>query len=249
MSNVDSEWATGALQAFIHATDQVAYSNRPDSGVVRLGTHQRSADSEAAELAHVAEQILDRVLPEWRHTDDRPKEVRHKARWNHLRDWAGRGIAALRREQELREKLGEDAPQISAGQLHPWVWSGARSLWQSGHYRSAVEDAAKKLNAETQNKVGRRDISETDLFKQAFSLDAPANGRPRLRRRKPDDTDTYKSVQRGAWALAEGVYAGIRNPFNHEDPRDVDEQTALEYLAALSVLARWVDDAEVETAP
>ncbi|WP_349318949.1 TIGR02391 family protein [Mycolicibacterium canariasense] len=43
--------------------------------------------------------------------------------------------------------------------------------------------------------------------------------------------------------------AGIRNPFNHEGHMDIDEQRALEYLAALSVLARWVDDAEVETAP
>ncbi|MFV8053894.1 TIGR02391 family protein [Mycobacterium sp. 48b] len=248
MSNIDSEWAINALQELVRATDQVGYNNRPGSGVVMLGTHQRSADSEVAELAHV-EQVLDRVLPKWRHADDRTAEVRKKARWNHLRDWAGRGIAALRREQELREKLGNDAPQFSAGQLHPWVWSGARSLWQSGHYRSAVEDAAKKLNADTQNKFRRRDISETDLFKQAFSLDAPAHGKPRLRRKEPDDTDTYKSVQRGAWALAEDSYAGIRNPFNHEDPRDIDEQTALEYLAALSVLARWVGDAEVETAP
>ncbi|ARR77597.1 putative DNA restriction-modification system [Mycobacterium intracellulare subsp. yongonense] len=249
MSAIDSGWAINALQEFIRATDQVAYDNRPGSGVVIMGTHQRASDSEVAELAHVAEQILDRVLPEWRHADDRPSEVRHKARWNHLRDWAGRGIAALRREQELREKLGDDAPHISAGHLHPWVWSGARSLWQSGHYRSAVEDAAKKVNAETQNKVGRRDVSETDLFKQAFSLDTAATGKSRLRRRNPDGTDTYKSVQRGAWALAEGIYAGIRNPFNHDNPEDIDAQTGLEYLAALSVLARWVDDAEVEAAP
>jgi hypothetical protein len=65
---------------------------------------------------------------------------------------------------------------------------------------------------------------------------------------KPDAIDTYKSVQRGAMALAEGIYAGIRNPFNHESPEDIDEQIALEYLAALSVLARWVDGSTVETA-
>ena len=74
--------------------------------------------------------------------------------------------------------------------------------WQSGHYRSAVEDAAKKVNAETQNKVGRRDVSETKLFQEAFSADAPVAGRPRLRRMTDDGSDTYKSVQRGAMALA-----------------------------------------------
>lgn len=247
MSAVDSGWAIDALQQFVWATDQVPYENR--GNVVTLGTHQRAPDAEVAELAYVAEQILDRVLPDWRNADDRPADVRHKARWNHLRDWAGRGIAALQRKQELREKLGDNAPQVSAGSLHPWVWSGAHSLWQSGHYRSAVEDAAKKVNAETQNKLGRRDVSEADLFRQAFSLDPAAPGKARLRLRAPDGSDSFKSVQRGAMAFAEGIYAGIRNPFNHDDPADIDEQTGLEYLAALSVLARWVDDAEVETAP
>lgn len=248
MSGIDAEWAIKALEEFVHATDQVGYKNTPGSGVFVVGTHQRLPDSQAAELAHVAEQVLDRVLPEWRRADDRPTELRHKARWNHLRDWASRGVAALKRERELREKLGEDAPQISAAALHPWVWSGAESLWGSRHFRSAVEDAAKKVNAETQNKVGRRDVSETNLFKESFSVDAAAPGKARLRRMQADGSDTYKSMQRGAMALAEGIYAGIRNPFNHEDPSDIEEQVALEYLAALSVLARWVDESTLETA-
>ncbi len=249
MTGVDCEWAIGALEEFVRGTDQIPHDNPPGSGVVVFGTHQRVPDSKAAELAHVAEQILDRVLPEWRNRDDRPLEMRNKDRWTHLRDWSGRGIAALRRDEELREKLGDAAPQISAAHLHPWVWSGAKSLWESHHFRSAVEDAAKKDNAETQNKVGRRDVSEISLFKEAFSLDSAAQGRPRLRRMQPDDSDTYRSAQRGAMALAEGIYAGIRNPLTHEDPTDVDEQVALEYLAALSVLARWVDDSTLESAP
>ncbi len=248
MSGLDTEWAINELEGFVYATDQIAYNNRPGSGVVMLGTHQREPDSTVAEMAHVVEQILDRVLPAWREADDRPPEIPRHERWNHLRDWAGRGAAALKREQELREKLGDDAPQISAARLHPWVWSGAKSLWASRHYRSAVEDAAKKVNAETQNKVGRRDVSETGLFRESFSVDPPATGRPRLRRMQPDGSDTYQSVQRGAMALAEGIYSGIRNPFNHEDPRDIEEQVALEYLAALSVLARWVDSSTVEHA-
>ncbi|MBE5502558.1 TIGR02391 family protein [Mycobacteroides abscessus subsp. massiliense] len=248
-TGIDREWAKDALSAFVNATDQVAYDYTPGSMVVQFGTHQRLPDSDVARLAHVAEQILDRVLPEWRAADDRPAEVRARDRWNHLRDWAGRGIAALEREQELKEKLGENAPHISAARLHPWVWSGAQSLWGSRHFRSAVEDAAKKVNAETQNKVGRRNVSETKLFQESFSLDPAAEGRPRLRRMPDDGSDTYKSLQRGAMALAEGIYAGIRNPFNHDDPSDIDEQVALEYLAALSVLARWVDASTKECPP
>jgi hypothetical protein len=63
---------------------------------------------------------------------------------------------------------------------------------------------------------------------------------------KDDGSDTYKSVQRGAMAFAEGVFAGIRNPLSHEADHELSEQEALEYLAALSVLARWVDGASVE---
>ena len=46
------------------------------------------------------------------------------------------------------------------------------ALSRSGNLATSArlcEGAIRKLNAETQNKVGRRDISETDLFKQAFS--------------------------------------------------------------------------------
>jgi hypothetical protein len=49
-------------------------------------------------------------------------------------------------------------------------------------------------------------------------------------------------------ALAEGIFAGIRNPLTHEAGIELDEQVALEYLAALSILARWVDDSTVERA-
>ena len=151
-------------------------------------------------------------------------------------------------EIELHKWNRSTRHREAASQLHPWVWSDPRSRWQSGRYRS-VDDVAKKLNAQTQNKVDRRDVCETDLFKQPFGLNAAVVGHIRFRLRTPDGSDTYKSARRGAMALADGNYTGIRNPFNHEDPKDNDEQIGLEYLAVLSVLARWVDDAEVETSP
>jgi hypothetical protein len=129
--------------------------------------------------------------------------------------------------------------------MHPWIWDGARSLWNSQHYREAVQAAAIKLNAETQNKAGRSDISETDLFKQLFSLDPPKSGSPRFRVWPNDGSKTYSSVHRGVMALAEGCYASMRNPISHTEG-DVTEDRALEMLAAFSILARWVDEATVE---
>lgn len=245
MTGINVEWALGELDKFIQQT--VLTNNSRSGGGMTVITHRSSTaapDAEVTKQAQVIEKILDRVVPGWR-TDI---ELRKSNRWTRHREAAIRAKAELERQEEIRKNLGDDAPEISAANLHPWVWSGAQSLWRSGHYRSAVEDAAKKLNAETQNKLGRPDVSETDLFKQAFSLDSPAPGKPRLRRMMDDGSDTYKSMQRGAMALAEGFYAGIRNPFNHEDPRDIDEQIGLEYLAALSVLARWVDESTLEVA-
>lgn len=141
-----------------------------------------------------------------------------------------------------------NATELYAVEFHPSNLENAMPLWQSGHYREAVGGAFRKLNSETQNRVGRRDVSETNLFKQAFSIDRPKPDAARLRRMKDDGSDTYKSVQFGAMALAEGVFAGIRNPLSHEVDQELSEQEALEYLAALSVLARWVDQSDVEAA-
>lgn len=244
MSKIDAQWAIQSLREFIHATDQVTYDNS-GRGLVILGTHQRMSNPKAAELAHVDEQILDCVLPEWRRDEDKDDGTNPKRRWNHRRDWASRGIATLEREEEL----GGRAPHVSASGFHSWVWGGASSLWQSGHYREAVEGAIRKLNAETQNKLGRRDVSETKLFIEAFSEQEATVNKPCLHRMKDDGSSTFKSVQRGARTFAEGVFAGIRNPLAHEACQEMPEQQALEYLAALSVLARWVDESTRVVAP
>ncbi|MFW3462717.1 TIGR02391 family protein [Streptomyces microflavus] len=153
----------------------------------------------------------------------------------------------LPRDAEVRERLGDDAPQLSAASMHRWVWDGARSLWGSGHFREAVTAAARKVNTEAQNKVARRDVSETALFQSVFSKDAAKSGRPRLRLMADDGSDTFRSVHRRAMSFAEGCYAGIRNPNSHEDGQpELPEHEALEQLAAFSVLARWVDSAALD---
>lgn len=238
---MNTEWAIEQLNHFIRATTVTYVPSPPNS----IGFHSYTtaeSEDEVVKRAQVVEQILDRVVPGWR--NDIKKKDRQK--WSVHYEASIRAREALVRADEVRQNLGEDAPDLSASELHPWIWSGAKSLWQSGHYREAVEGAIKKLNAETQNKVGRRDVSETNLFKQAFSTDDATPGKARLRRMAPDASDTYKSVQRGAMAFAEGVFAGIRNPLSHEADQELSEQQALEYLAALSVLARWVDESEVE---
>lgn len=192
--------------------------------------------------AQVVEKILDRVLPAWRASIPFDKT----GRWQQHHEAALRAIAQLTRQAEIDEMLGDDAPRMSASTLHPWAWDGARSLWQSGHRREAVRAASVKVNAETQNKLGARNLSETALFRMAFRSDPPANGKPRLRLPEDDDGQTAQSMRRGMMAFAEGCYAAIRNPASHDPLEELGEQEALEQLASFSVLARWVDRARVE---
>ncbi|MCK6214874.1 TIGR02391 family protein [Micrococcus luteus] len=242
MSGLNTEWAIEQFDKFI---DQTVMRNGSVDGFITTADYTAAPEAEVAKQAQIVEKILVRVTPNWR--DELTGKMANN-RWAKHREAVIRAREELIRADEIRQNLGDDAPEISASNLHPWIWSGARSLWQSGHFVQAVRDAATKLNAETQNKVGRRDVSETDLFKQSFSLDEAKPGMARLRRLTPEDSDTYRSVQRGAMAFAEGVFAGIRNPLSHEVDQEMSEQVALEHLAALSVLARWVDESTVEHA-
>lgn len=245
MTGMNVEWAVAELDKFIQQT-VLTNNSYVGNGVVSLSNKSSTAaaDAEVAQQAQVVEKIFDRVIPGWR-TDI---ELRKSNRWTRHREAAIRAKAELERQEEIRKNLGDDAPELSAANLHPWVWDGASSLWHSGHFREAVEGAIRKLNAETQNKLGRRDVSETDLFNQAFSEQPAVAKSPRLHRTLDDGSKTFKSVQRGARMFAEGVFAGIRNPLAHEVGQEMPEQEALEYLAALSVLARWVDESTLEVA-
>lgn len=245
MTGLNVEWTIAQLDKFIQQT--VLTNNSRSSGRMTIITHRSSTtspDAEVTKQAQVIEKILDRVVPGWR----MDIELRESNRWTRHREAAIRTNAELERQEEIRKNLGDDTPELSAVNLHPWVWGGASSLWRSGHFREAVEGAIRKLNAETQNKLGRRDVSETDLFNQAFSEQPTPAKNSRLHRMSDDGSRTFKSVQRGARTFAEGVFSGIRNPLSHEADQEMPEQQALEYLAALSVLARCVDESSLEVA-
>jgi hypothetical protein len=106
-----------------------------------------------------------------------------------------------------------------------------------------VQDAV-----ELQHRLDRRDVSEVDLVRQAFTLDPPTEGRPRLRVMPDDGSRTYRSVHEGIAAFGAGCYQAIRNPLAHDVDDEPSEHEALEQLAAFSILARWVESAELEVA-
>lgn len=239
MTQLNVVWALGQLETFVDAVDAsqaVLPAIPPDPAATIL---RRRMESSVVS----AEKVLDQVLPSWR---SRIKTGMMDNQWSQRRELAIRAIAELERREEFAANLGDEAPQLDAGQMHPWVWEGARPLWMSGHFREAVRVASVVVNARAQEKLDRRDLSEVDLFKQAFTLDDPKPGKPRLRLMQNDGSKSYTSLHRGVAAFAEGCYAAIRNPSSHDVLTELDEPEALEQLAVFSTLARWVDSAEVE---
>lgn len=242
MAKLNKDWAVNEIDAFLSTTEQVEYDSSGE--VFMFGTHMRGTEMEASQRAHVVEQILDRATPAW--SKGRPES---DSDYSWLRDQAARAKAALQRSVELAENLGDDAPDMDAANLHPWAWENGRSYWNTGHFHQTVMQAAIRINAETQAKLGRMDVSETALFNEAFSLDSPKQGFHRLRLMKDDGGKTYQNIHRGARSFADGLYTAIRNPGMHQpSPQSGgEEQLALEQLAAFSLLARWVDQSDVET--
>lgn len=58
--------------------------------------------------------------------------------------------------------------------------------------------------------------------------------------------DSPGSRQNGGIRFGAGCFEGIRNISAHVDGLELTDQEALEPLAAISVLARWIDECEVE---
>jgi hypothetical protein len=119
----------------------------------------------------------------------------------------------------------------------PWKWCS--DVCRSGSGERAATGSSVS---------SRHDVSDSDLFMQSFDPKDPVTGKPRLRFPGDRTSPTWRARQEGAKYLAAGASMAIRNDAAHEDTVDWSEQEALEHLAVLSVVARWVDECEVESA-
>lgn len=134
---------------------------------------------------------------------------------------------------------------VATAKLHEWVWDAAKSHWEDKYYRDAVEHAYKAIVREAQNKINNKSIDGVQLFQEAFSVNA---GSQRLRfQQLENDVATHRSMLLGAMKLGEAAAQGIRNPLSHipHNESPMEQQECLECLNALSLLARWIDRAEI----
>ena len=132
--------------------------------------------------------------------------------------------------------------------LNPDVWEAARGLWQNGHHRQAVEAAYGALLDGVKSRTGRSGLSDDDVFGQAFSSDPPRQGRARLRWPGEPDDRTVISMNSGIRQFSSGIQLAIRNASIH-GRAELTAREGGERLAALSLLATWIENCELVVAP
>ncbi len=78
-----------------------------------------------------------------------------------------------------------------------------------------------------------------------FSEKAPEPGKARLRFNSIEDEKARESMRGGTLEFGPGCFRAIRNSVGLYDEMEVTEQEALERLAALNLLARFIDEPDV----
>ena len=152
-------------------------------------------------------------------------------------------VAAVNRREEVATALGPSGPSLAAAELHPWVWEEAAPRWDAGFYRDAVQAAATRIfDVELPKKLGVQPSKDPAGLFAAFAPDKTSGTVLRFPDLDPTDA-SWASVHRGTMLVGQGCVMAIRNPRTHRLAVSEDQVT-LEELATLSLLARWIDDAE-----
>lgn len=235
----------GGIYASLYGNPQGSRERTYANRRARQAAEGDASHTQLLRLHPLIEDIAEAV--DAREGRDRFKPHGHEWQWNGVSSHAQR-LAGILDQHETRAELFEPSgPRLQADRLHPWVWDAAKNLWGSGYYGPAVHDATKAVERQTQLKIDRLDLDGKDLYAQAFSASDPDVDAPRLRFNEIDKAEQPKrwtSAHEGAQFLGMGCAQGIRNPQAHSTDA-LDEQEALEQLAALSILARWVEASEV----
>ncbi|TXN30097.1 TIGR02391 family protein [Lacisediminihabitans profunda] len=138
-------------------------------------------------------------------------------------------------------------PTTGVEAMHPLVWGAARKLWLDEHFQQAVAAAAEAVVGQVKALTRRNDIAETALWQEAFSNAEPTPGKPRLRWPGEPNDRAVKTMNDGLRQFAPGVQMTIRNSAAHGE-QEMEPQDALERLATLSLLARWMERCDLVTA-
>jgi hypothetical protein len=245
LRGVDVERVKDELERFVA---QTAPRNASGGSLITPRSNPACGREQALALSERVVPILDRLYPNWRHENKTDLYFEFASE----RDACSRLLSRIASNEEIVGLFRDhdESPQLSAGRMHELVWRAASAQWATGHRHEAVLAAAKAANSRLQEKLDRRDISDVKLVREAFTDKDAAPGKSRLRFANVGDEQTRESMRQGVMNFGVGCFQAIRNPLGHlpNEQHELDEQAALERLAALSMFLRWVDDAELEVA-
>jgi hypothetical protein len=226
------------VETFRAAAEYLAFSDDFDGAQARRAKREFAENLPAVRL--IAERVYSDLLSELSEVHG-TAEVCAAA--------AGQLIGVLRDRNRVLNLLPPAGPTLAAAKLHERVWDVARHRWDDGHRLDAIRSAAAEVEQHLRAKVGIYDGDITRIVGESFNTKDPLPGQPRLRfsTSAPGSND-WTNAHEGASQFGRGVFMAIRNPLAHRNI-EPEPQQALEYLAVLSVLARWIDDAHLETAP
>jgi len=248
-AKMNRPWMREQLEAYAGLCEEAELSRqqRRQAGIAFMMADAEASIRDRVVMAEptIAE-ILARMDLALRADWDRLLRPALVADYGSRRALAIRAIGVLDSQVAAEEHLRPDGPMLLAEQLHPWVWGAAWPLWQAGARGLAVEQSAKTLVARAQQKTGLYSQTDRELMEGLWSERPATKEQPRLRLPRGPNTKTWESQQEGARSLSRACFTGMRNVASHHLDPGWSEAEALEYLACLSVLARWVDEAEVE---
>lgn len=234
---VNAEWMRARLEALL--TECVEYERLDRGGwnEAVLGPIMRRVHEQVPTARRIVEALDASLIPE-----DFGINV-YMSGLHSTENTLRQALGLLRDLGELLINLAPDAPSLIADQLHPIVWQAAAPLWATGEYKAAATNSAVSLSAHNKKRVASH-LNERELVQQVFSPDLPKADGNRLHLPGDRKDKTWKSAQEGLHLIAQGAFAGIRNPAVHVEGQ-WPEHVALEHLAVLSVVARWVDQTDV----
>ncbi|MFD8915982.1 TIGR02391 family protein [Streptomyces sp. NPDC059575] len=146
----------------------------------------------------------------------------------------------LGRLEALTDKAEAELPPTTGVEaMHPTIWGAARKLWLDGHFRLAVQSAAETLISQLKTRTGLANMDATNVYEKVFNAKSPVLTWPG----DPNDR-TVSSMQSGLSKYAPGLNMTVRNTATHVASAEMTAQQALERLAALSLLAHWIDECE-----
>jgi Protein of unknown function (Hypoth_ymh) len=200
-------------QELARYVEQTTPRNLSSGNVITSTCAPACGRAEALKLTERIRPILDKLYPEWREQNEDDPSFEFAAE----RDACERLRSRIASHTEIEDMLdGFDAsPKLAGSALHQLVWGAASAQWATGHRHEAVLAAAKAVNSMLQAKLGRRDMSDTQLVREAFSDADPASGRPRLRFGAIEDRQTRESMRQGVMGFGSGCFQAIRNPVGH----------------------------------